>query len=114
MIFKPLLVMTPPGETLNNFEKYQLYHFDISYQLANLYMELVRIFDPNARDGLLYVFYMMSVSKMTLISDMYGYTMIVTETHYYLQVFSLLYIISIALISLTIGILRFKKREISI
>ena len=94
------------------YEDYQLYHFDISYQFANLYYGLIRNFVENPAQKLM-MFYVMGVIKMQYLGPpTYGYEYI--ETNYYFPIVSLIVIILLALIVLILGTYRFNKRDISL
>ena len=107
MMFKPLLFMT----TTNWYEKYLLYNFDIGYHFANIFTWIGEFFIPEIMDYFGPIFWMFGITEMVYneIDYTYGYV----KTEYYPPVASLIYLIIIGGILLIVGILIFRKREIS-
>ncbi len=101
LMFKPLLLLG--GET-NLYEKYHLYIFDLSYHFANAYFLLVDNL-LNIEPSLIFVMY-----NVAEYDDGFGN---IVYTNYVSPIFSLILLISIAVLAVSIGYFYFKKRDIS-
>jgi ABC-type transport system involved in multi-copper enzyme maturation permease subunit len=106
--FRPFFMMPfgPENEIL--YEKFQLYHFDFGYHMINVYAYFVEI----ALNGI-----PMDMEFMLQIWGLYKYNEITWEmerTNYYHPIASLILLLIIATTFLILGILRFKKRDISL
>jgi ABC-type transport system involved in multi-copper enzyme maturation permease subunit len=106
--FRPFFMMPfgPEHEIL--YEKFQLYHFDLGYHMINVYSYFVEL----ALNGI-----PMDMQYMFQIWGIYSFDPMTFEferTNYYHPMGSLIFLIVIACVFLILGILRFKKRDISL
>ncbi|MFW9872837.1 MAG: ABC transporter permease, partial [Candidatus Thorarchaeota archaeon] len=104
MMFKPLLLF---GN--NWYEKYMLYNIDIGYHFANIFLMIGEAFVPGILDYFGFIFWMFGITTVDFEGGIEDYQ----RTNYYDPMFSLIYLIVIALIFLIIGALYLKKRDIS-
>lgn len=100
------------------YEDFQIYHFDLGYHLANVYVyfiELMNAIPPS--EAWQYNFaYQTGVFKTTstIDPDQEIYTGGLDKTLYYLPQFSLLVWVAVALFLLVFGIWKLRKRDFSI
>ena len=118
MIIKQLLAFVPPGEEASPYETYQIYHFDISYHLANFYKLLNDIYAPGSTDtwGIFLMMFGMAKYQMFLIDDGYGgyyQTYRTVDTHYYLPMISGILLLIIGILLLIAGTYYLTRRDIS-
>jgi hypothetical protein len=90
------------------YEKFQLYHFDLGYHMINVYSYFVELFLNGIPVDMQYMFQMWGIFRYNEI------TWELERTNYYHPLGSLLLLIILASVLLTLGILRFKKRDIAI
>ena len=105
MMFKPLLLFAAD----NWYEDFLMYNFDIGYHFSNIFLWIAESFDPEILDYFGTIFWMFGIAKM----DFEGDGMTYTKTNYYPPVVSFLFLIVIAGIMITIGVISLKKRDIS-
>lgn len=100
LMFKPMLML---GGEPNNYEKYNLYIFDLSYHFANFFFLLVDNLlkiEPNI------IFVMYGVARYTEGWD-------IEYTDYLSPIGSLILLISIATIMFLLGYFYFRKKDIN-
>ncbi|MFX1273396.1 MAG: ABC transporter permease [Promethearchaeota archaeon] len=121
IIIKAILVMTTSLGTPSIYDQMQLYHFDLSYHLANLYIALAELYVPGASNNFVWnnflLYFGITKYNTNLYCDSSGdcsvlHNYIIT-TNYYLPIISSLILILIGLLLLFGGILFLKKRDIS-
>ncbi len=105
MMFKPLLLFAAD----NWYEDFFLYNFDIGYHFSNIFLWIGESFDPEILDYFAMIFWMFGIIKM----EYDGWEVNYVKTNYYPPVVSFLFLIVIAGILITIGIISLKKRDIS-
>ena len=113
IMIKQLLMWTPDG-TASIYEKYQLYHFDVSYHMANVYVLLMEQISEGSSRNWGFFMIMFGVYRPTLCDPSDPYPWCVELSNYYLpgvSVFMLVFVFGILLI--IGGTLYFKKRDIS-
>jgi len=108
MSFRSMLMWSfEPGE-MPIYEKYQLYHFDLGYHLANVYYLIVESIISIIPTEMVFFFELFGLYKFDFNSLEY------TQTNYYSPIGSLILLLVLTVIFLVIGIFYFKKRDISI
>jgi ABC-type transport system involved in multi-copper enzyme maturation permease subunit len=106
IVIKQLLMFTPDG-TASIYEEYQLYHFDVSYHMANTYVLLMNEISPGITEPWGFFLVMFGVYKM-----LPNWT--VVQSNYYIPILSALMLVFFFGILLIIGgTIYFKKRDIS-
>jgi len=99
-----------------NYERFQIYHFDIGYHLGNVFVLFIEIFDaiPPTAAWQIYFAQNFGVFKYVAYVDPDQNINLggLEKTNYYLPVISLLIWIIIALLLLFYGFISIKKREI--
>jgi len=93
----------------NWYEDFFLYNFDIGYHFGNIFLWIGESFDPEILGYFEMIFWMFGIIKM----EYDGWEVNYVKTNYYPPVVSLLFLIVIAGIFLTIGVIYLKKRDIS-
>ncbi|UCC19056.1 MAG: ABC transporter permease subunit [Promethearchaeota archaeon] len=108
MSFRPLLI-GGYGYGPNLYERYALYHYDIGYHFANVFMWISEVFVPQIWNyvGMLFAIFGIVIWEWT------GETYEIQITYYYHPIASLIYLIVIAGIILVAGIIFLNKRDIS-
>ena len=103
MMFKPLLLFAAD----NWYEDFLLYNFDIGYHFGNIFLWIGESFDPEILNYFAMIFWLFGITK----TDDMGMNYV--KTNYYHPVVSFLFLIVIAGILITIGVISLKKRDIS-
>lgn len=119
LIIKQFLIMSTMYSTQASlYERFQLYHFDISYHLANLYTALAQALVPTGVSGWGMFFQIFGVTKNAGISSCgssgsCSITMDTVVANYYFPIFSNLFLLFLSIGLLCAGIIYFKRRDIS-
>ncbi|MFX1419167.1 MAG: ABC transporter permease [Promethearchaeota archaeon] len=107
MMFRSLLIGYGYGPNL--YERYALYHYDIGYHFANVFMWISEVFVPQIWNYFGMMFYIFGIVKWEWTGETYEFQI----TNYYHPIASLIYLIVIAGIILMAGIILLNKRDIS-
>ncbi|MFX1236646.1 MAG: ABC transporter permease [Promethearchaeota archaeon] len=106
-IFIKMLLIFPVFGDEPLYEIFGIYHFDISYHLANVFVMLTETYIPNIYDYWYILFMIFGLSRPN-----YGGGSVI-RTNYYPPQVSLIYLLVISSILIIVGILYFKRRDIS-
>ena len=101
------------------YERYQLYHFDISYHLANIYTAIAEAWVPTSLQGWGMFFQIFGLTKNAGVSicqrsgSCYIDFSKTIYANYYFPIFSNIYLLVIGIGLLVLGIFYLKRRDIS-
>ncbi len=119
LIIKQMLMWTAYGGKPSLYEQYQLYHFDLSYHMANIYTSMVDQITPGVTDGWGFFLLMFGAFKLKPIyfCDTYGgncyLNAIAVPSNFYTPVLSVIVLVLIGALLLIGGTVYLKKKDIT-
>jgi len=100
------------------YKNFQVYQFDLSYQMANIYKSIADFFVPGAISAEAFgpILYTLNIFTFGNTYTCYEYGCVAgvigyVETSYYLPEISLLYMLLIGLLPMSLGSIKFIKRD---
>ncbi|MBN1803137.1 MAG: ABC transporter permease [Candidatus Lokiarchaeota archaeon] len=118
-IFIKMLLINPSIDGQSIYEKYQLYHFDLSYHMANIYLSMIDHTVPNAIDAWSTFLVVLGYRKYEAVwvcspyFALCGLGSIPVVSNYYPPIVSSIILILIGVFMLMGGIFYLKKKDIS-
>ncbi|MBN1801621.1 MAG: ABC transporter permease subunit [Candidatus Lokiarchaeota archaeon] len=119
LIIKQMLMWTVYGGETSLYEQFQLYHFDISYHMANIYTDMVDLIIPGVSDSWGFFLLMFGAFKLqqTYIcgsSGQYCYQYAIpVPSNYYTPILSMVVLLLIGILVLVAGTIYLKKKDIT-
>jgi ABC-2 type transport system permease protein len=112
MTFRPLFMYMHLGDSeVPIYIQFQLFHFDIGYQLFNSYIGVMNIISGGVSENMMYFLYMFGLYTQKYDSETWEVTF--TRNDFYSPLGSLIFLLSIAIGLIVLGYFLFKKRDIS-
>jgi hypothetical protein len=112
MTFRPLFMFMYLGDSeLPVYIQFQLYHFDLGYQLFNVYIGILNIITNGVSENMMFFLYAFGLYTEEFNPDTWEFTY--TRNAFYSPLGSLILILSIAIGLMLLGFFLFKRRDIS-
>ena len=112
MTFRPLFIYMYLGDSkVPIYVQFQLFHFDLGYQLFNAYIGVCNIISGGISENMMFFLYMFGLYTQEF--DEYTWEVTFTRNDYYSPLGSFIFLLSIAIGLLLLGYFLFKKRDIS-
>jgi ABC-type transport system involved in multi-copper enzyme maturation permease subunit len=108
---KPILMYATTPDGVSYYEAFQVYHYDLGYQLMNVYIWMYGNLVSPIPSDMIYWLNGWGLYKVRWDEELAED--IITKTNYYLPQLSLLYLIAISVIVFLIGYFIFKRRDIN-